>query len=206
MAKAPYISVISASIAVIAASVAVYSSIAVIAAGVAAYYGAFPPGSHSADEQTAQIAFVDFPRILKESAAGKSLNSQVEAKQKALKDEAEAKLKEFKREQEEIKAAKLSKEELDNKGKELQYDINKWNEESAERQADITNAANTAIKGIQEVVRNESSAIAVESNLAAVLPYEQAFYAQQGLDLTPEIMQRLDKKLKKVDIQFSDTK
>jgi Skp family chaperone for outer membrane proteins len=152
----------------------------------------------------ATIAFVDFPAIMRESDAGKSIDAQAAPKQQALQAESQAKLKDFQEQDAELskRRSSLSAAEFDEKAKALQGKINEWNAYIQQRQTALNDAVTTAVRTLQAALRDELARIATKSNFATVLPAEQAFFAPRKLDVTSEAIRRLNDRLPKVELQL----
>jgi Skp family chaperone for outer membrane proteins len=163
-------------------------------------------GMVSRPDLTDSVAFINFQVLLNDSQAGRGINAQVTSRRKELQKEAEAKLTEFQKLQDDIKRqrAAVSSAEFDTKAKELDQKVGEWNLQSQKREAEFNNAVANAVKVVQQVVREQAADVARDNRIKAVLSAEQAFYADRRLDITEEVIARLDEKLPKVEVQFEE--
>lgn len=155
---------------------------------------------------SSSVAFVDFPAIVRESEAGKSLIAQAEEKTKELQEDAKKKLEKLKDQQEAIRknAKSLSEKELAEKGKDLQSKIDEWNAIANKRQAAINDAVNKNVEAINKTLREELSAIAKEKGFYAILPAENAFYFDGAYNLTADAIRITNDKFPSVELKIED--
>ena len=183
------------------------SWIAVVAALVAVIAAAHTAGVHESHERT-QVAFIDFPLIMRESDVGKSLNSQVVPKKQALQEEAQAKLKFFQKQEDDIRANRFSAKpaEIEAQFRALQQKVNEWNEAVQKGQNELDNAVSEAVVQIKQVLQEQLALIADKEHVSAILPSELAFFRQKQLDLTPEAIRLLNEKLPAIDLKLEAPK
>ena len=99
-----------------------------------------------------------------------------------------------------------SPEKMSENNAALQKKLNDWNAEAQKRDAAIKTAANPAVQKIQDTLREQLAKIAAEHKFTAILPLQEAFYADKDMDVTQEAIQHLNAQLPKVDVQFEDNK
>lgn len=182
-----------------------WAAVVAVAGIGAALYAWYTPARVSSP---GQIAVIDFPQVLRYSQAGKAVTAWGNQQQQSLHDAAVAKLKEFKQMQTELENSRTSISAADfaAKSRDLQQQINDWNRQQQLRQADINKAITAAVQGIRVAVKDQLGLLARDQGIDAVLPAEQAFFVQPKLDLTPQVLRRLDQKLTKNDIHLPPQK
>lgn len=182
-----------------------WAAVVAVAGIGAALYAWYAPARVSSP---GQIAVIDFPQVMRYSAAGKAVTAWSNQQQQALHDAAVAKLKEFKQKQTELENSRtsLSAADFAAKSQDLQQQVKDWNRQQQQRQAGVNKAIVAAIQGIRAAVKDQLSLLARDEGFDAVLPAQQAFFVQPKLDLTPQLLRRLDQKLTKNDIYFLNQK
>jgi len=179
-------------------------ALATIAAAVIFLYHI--QGTHTTEEDNGVVAFASFQQVLQQSNAGKSISSQVSPKEKALQEELETKKKEFQLLADDLnkKHKFLSKAEYDEKGKNLQQMITNFNNNIQKRHAAINIAAKATVEKVHQVMQQELATMAEEYHFSSILPAEQALYMDKKLDVTSEVIRRLDKTLSNVDLHVEE--
>jgi Skp family chaperone for outer membrane proteins len=148
------------------------------------------------------FAIVDIQKILDEAAASKSAAKQVlELKQKYAK-ESQAKIEELKKSEAQIKSQQkaLSQEAFALKVKDFQAKFNEGQKDAMKKKRIVENAYAKALELIRSAVVMVISEISAERKIDLVLAKGQILYARNGVDITDEVLERLDKKLSKVNI------
>jgi len=149
-----------------------------------------------------KIGVVDIQKIMRDSLAAKNLQSQISKK----KDEFEAEIK--KQEDDLQKADKdlaeqrnvLSAEALDKKRTEFKNRLTKVQRNVQTRKAQLEDAYNKALSEIQTSVLKITADLAKEKNLGLVIPTSQILYAQDKMNISDEVLKKLDKDLPKVTV------
>jgi len=179
-----------------------------IAAAAVSVLAAFYVAGHRSSASRPSVAFVDFAAVMEQSDAGKSIHKQLDPREQTLQNEAQAKIKELQREQDELNKRRnsLSAEKLSESTAALQKKLADWNAEAQKRDAVLKAAANPAIQKMQQTLREQLANIASENRFTAILPLQDAFYADKELDVTSEAIRRMNEQLPKVEIQPQDEK
>ncbi len=149
-----------------------------------------------------KVGVVDIQKIMRDSLAAKNLQSQISKK----KDDFEAEIK--KQEDELQKADKdlaeqrnvLSAEALEKKRNEFKSRLTKVQRNVQTRKAQLEDAYNKALSEIQTSVLKITADLAKEKNLALVIPTSQILYAQDKMNISDEVLKKLDKELPKVTV------
>ena len=158
-----------------------------------------------ADTATAgKIGFINDPELAQKSTALQGLQMQLDKIRAVLKVDYEKEAKAIieKRRKLEEDSAKLSKTEVGKKLDEIdkaESDLKKRVQEAAaELQKNFLEAAvSVKEKGINPVVKE----LAKEQDFDAILNAANAFYMEDGLDITAEAIKRVNEKMPKVELK-----
>ncbi len=153
-------------------------------------------------EQT--IAVVDIAKIMKEAKAANSVKDQVEAKQKSYQAEANKKEKELQDANQELAKQRsiLSQEAFEDKLIEFRKTVSTAQREDQKKRIDLNKAQAQAVDTIQNTVGEIVTEIAKEKSISVVMPNIPLLYYKPEMDITAEVLGRLDKKLPKVTVNF----
>lgn len=150
----------------------------------------------------AVIATMDSQRILREAKAGKSVASQIKGYfdqlQALIKREDES----LKKRQDELRqqAAILSADALEQRRSELQKSFNDAQRLVQDRRAAIDQTRQQALEVIKGQILEIIEELQKERTFNIVLDRSNYSWALKSLDITDEIVQRLDKRLPSVNV------
>lgn len=153
--------------------------------------------------QTA-IGVVNFGKITQVSKAATSVQNQVKAKQKALQSEADAKEKALLAEDQALVKQKdgADKAGFEAKVKAFREKAAKeqraWQDKKVGLNKSTAEALDTIQKSLIEIVKQ----VAAEKKLNLVISSAQVLYSDASLDITDEVLKRLDAKLPSVSVKF----
>jgi len=150
------------------------------------------------------IGVVNVPKIMQSSKAAVSLRSQLEAKQKAFQSELDAKQKELLAQKQEIlkQKDKIDKDAFQKRAKEFQDKEIAATKQIQGKRESLDKAFNASVEEIQKNVIEITKAVATEKKLNLVITSLQVLTSDQSLDITDEVMKRLDAKLPSVAVKF----
>lgn len=152
--------------------------------------------------QSNNVAVVDIQAILRDSAAAKSVRSQLETMTKALAEEAQKVRKELRREEEDLagKRAILSPERFNQLRRELASEAKNHQVAFNNRRREIDRNASAAMGKVQDVFQRISTQIAKERNLSMVFSKTGVVLFPKEMDITDEILKRMDQQLPRVAV------
>ena len=148
------------------------------------------------------ILVFDVDRAIGLSKAGRSMASQLEEQvSKVRADEGEA-LKGLQGEAEKLKEQRklLAPEALQKKVEELQLKEVERRRSLSEKSQSIQAGGQRAAAEIVKIAEEELSAIAKERKADIVMRRDAVFFASPAIDVTTELVSRLDKRLSKVKV------
>ena len=150
------------------------------------------------------IGIVDMQRLLKDSKAMQSITKQAEAEKTKREAEAKKKDKILSDEGKEIQKqrAVLAKDVFEERSKEFKEKIASIQNDLKQKSQALQNEYNKALAKLQKETMTIIHTIAEDKNLTVVIPKAQLLFAEDGLDITEDVLKQLNKKLPNVKLQF----
>jgi outer membrane protein len=151
-----------------------------------------------------EIATVNIQQIFSDSTAAKSVHDQLEGKSKTFQAEIAKKQDQLQKEDQELgkQQSVLSKAAFDEKAGAFRKKVADAQKEMQAKKALLDNASGRAGAEIQKAVNGIVSDLAREKGFVAALPTSEMLYADAKLDITTEVLKRLNDKLPQVDVKF----
>lgn len=149
------------------------------------------------------IGVIDLAKILETSAAGKDLQAKFKARKEAVQKEADAFESDLKtKEQSLIKDSKtMDQKAFNDKRATVGKDLQKKKETIIGKNVALEKSKNEALKTIQAKVAQICADLAEEKKIQVVLDRGAVVIAQQSLDMTGDVITKLDATLKTVDLK-----
>jgi outer membrane protein len=150
------------------------------------------------------IGVVNIAKIMKDSKAATSVRDQIQAKQKAFQAELDSKEKELLAEDQSLVKEKSSadKAAFDKKVKTFREKAAAAQRQVQEKKAQLDKAFSSSLEEIQQSVVGVVKEVAEEKKMTLAISSAQVLYNDQALDITDEVLKRLDAKLPKVAVKF----
>jgi outer membrane protein len=169
-------------------------------------FAAAPASAEDAAKPT--IAVVNIQQIMKDSTAAKSVRDQLESKQKSFQGDITKKEEALKKEDQELAKQKnvLSKEAFEEKARAFRNKATEVQKEVQSKKAMLDGAFEQAISDIQKATTDIIGELAKEKGFIVAVPTSQILYADTSLDISKEVLDRLNKKLPKLDVKFEAKK
>ncbi len=152
---------------------------------------------------TAQkIAVVDLSYLVSESKAGKSIRSQIDSQRKAYGAQIKKKEDDFNKQGAELKAAqgKLSKEEFAKKYNAYVAKAKAAEIEVRKRREAFEKAYVTALEKIREEIVKIVAGISGQKGIALVLNRQEVVLVEAKMDITKEVLAKLDAKVTTIPV------
>ena len=164
---------------------------------------AFAAPSFAEDAKT-DIAVVNIQQVMKDSTAAKSVREQLEAKQKAFQSEITKKEESLQNEDKELAKQQkvLSKEAFAEKAKAFRAKATEVQKEVQSKKALLDAAFERSLGDIQKSVNEVIAELAKEKGFKLAVPTSQILYSDSDMDISADVLKRLNKKLPKVDVKF----
>lgn len=152
----------------------------------------------------AGIAFVNAQQIMNDAAASKGVREQLDAKFKAFQADVSKKGEQLQKEAQDLgkQRSVLSKDAFEEKARAYRNKEADAQKEAQAKKAVLDNASGKAIGSIQKAIVDIVTDIAKERNYSSVMLSNAAVYADPKMDISAEVLDRLNKKLPKVDVKF----
>jgi outer membrane protein len=150
------------------------------------------------------IGFVNVTRIMQDSKAAASVRNQLQAKQKAFQTELDSKEKELLAEDQALikQKDKVEKDAFDKKVKAFREKAAGAQRQVQEKKAQLDKAFGASLEEIQKSVIEIVKQVAAEKKLTLVLSSAQVLYGDTSLEITDEVLKRLDAKLPTIAVKF----
>ena len=150
------------------------------------------------------IGIVNAAKIMQDSKAATSVRAQLQAKQKSFQAELDAKEKDLLAEDQSLvkQKDKVEKDAFDKKVKAFREKAAGAQRQVQEKKAQLDKAFTASLEEIQKSLVEIVKQIAAEKKLNLVIASSQVFYGDASLDITDEVLKRLDAKLPNVTVKF----
>ena len=150
----------------------------------------------------AVAAVIDYQRILRDAAAARSIRDQIEARRKAYQEEIskeEQRLHEIDKEFAKQRSV-LSPEDFAEKRREFEQDVAGVQRKVQERRRELDRLSAAALNEVKEALIAIVTSIAEERGFNLVLPSSEVLFFARTLDLTEEVLAKLDARLPQVQL------
>jgi Skp family chaperone for outer membrane proteins len=177
------------------------AAVALTVSGAAIADDAAAPAKSQA--KTPVVIVIDVNRIMTESAAAKSVQSQVADLRKSLKAEVDAKESSLRSQDEALAQQhdKLSADDFKKKSLGFQQDVMKSRQDVDGRIAALDKAVNVAMGKIEAQLQQILFDMAKEQGANLVLPKAAILVAETSMDMTDQAMARINAKLPSVKVE-----
>ena len=152
----------------------------------------------------AQIGVLDVDKIIQESSAVVDIQKKVDGKKISYENEINKKQSQLEAEQKKLEDKKitLSKEAFEKEVKAFETKVDDLKTYIDRKQNSLKKASIDAMSKVNDKVKIIVSEIAKEKELDAIIPASQTLYFKDELDITAEVLSRLNKKITKVEVKF----
>jgi outer membrane protein len=157
---------------------------------------------HAQQLPPAVAAVIDYERILRDAAAARSIREQIESRRKAYQNEIS---KEEQRLYEADKAfakqrSLLTPEASAEKRKDFEKDVSEVQRLVQQRRRELDRATEIALNEVKDALIEIVTGIAEERGFNLVLPSSAVLFFARKIDLTEEVLAKLDAKLPDVQV------
>lgn len=165
---------------------------------------AFASPVMAADAPANQIVTVNIQQVMRDATAAQSVREQLESKQKTFQSELAKKEEELQKENQDLgkKRSVLSKQAFDEKAAAFSKKATDVQKEVQTKKATLDSAFEHALNDIQKVVTDVISDLAKEKGFQVAIPTSQILYGDPKLDISDEVLKRLNQKMPKLDVKF----
>jgi Skp family chaperone for outer membrane proteins len=145
-------------------------------------------------------AVIDYQRILRDAAAARSIRDQIEGRRKVYQEEIskeEQRLHEIDKEFAKQRSV-LSPEAFADKRREFEQDVAEVQRKVQERRRELDRMFAAALNEVKAALIEIVTSIAEERGFNLVLPSSELLFFSRSLDLTEEVLAKLDARLPEV--------
>jgi Skp family chaperone for outer membrane proteins len=149
------------------------------------------------------VAIVDADKILSESKAAKSLQSQIKLKKETFQKEFSAKEKELKKTETDLLSQRetLSAEDFASKRKAYEAQILETRKLFQKRRNALDTGLSKAMESLRKNIIEAAAKIADEKGFDIVLTRDSVLIAEKSLDITDEVLGALDAQITSIPLQ-----
>ncbi len=160
--------------------------------------------SVSAPVMATEVAVVNIQSIMRQSTAAKSVREQLEQRQKQYQTQVEQKERELNEEQQSLMKQQgvLSKEAYQEKVIALQKKVTTMQKEVAQKKSTLDRAFERALNDIQKSVTDIIKDLSASKGFDMAIPTSQILYAKPDMDISDDVLGKLNQKLPKLDVNF----
>ena len=157
----------------------------------------------TAQDRQPSIGIVDVQKILRDSQASRSLRPQIEELRKNYQTSVRKRETELRKASQELQRQRaiLSSQAFAKRRNDYEEKARKAQVDFQQRKRRIDNAYGAAMRVIQKSMVVAAAKIAEERNFDIVLPKSLVLLADQKLDITGEVLRRIDKSLPSVKLE-----
>lgn len=157
-----------------------------------------------AQAEAGDLAVVNVQQIMKDSTAAQAARTQLQAKQKEFQDQISAKEKELQKEDQELAKQRslMDQEAFKQKIAAFQQKAGQVQKEVREKRQTFTKAYENAIAQLHTKVTAIIDAMAKERGFKIAIPTSQILYAESSLDISAEVLARLNKQMPTLTVKF----
>lgn len=158
----------------------------------------------AAPARAADYAVVNVQQIMKDSSAAQAARQQLQAKQKEFQDQLSAKEKELQKEDQELAKQRslMDQEAFKQKIQAFQQKAAGVQKEVQEKRKTFTKAYEDAISQLHGKVTGIIADLAKEKGFKLAVPTSQILYADPALDISAEVLSRLNKQMPTLTVKF----
>ena len=156
------------------------------------------------NSQDVNFAVIDAERVLKESLAMTDIQNKVVKKQDEYQKEVNKKQTALEEEKKKIDGKKsvISKEKFAKEEQVFAKKVEDFKTYVEKRQGVLQKASLEAVSKVNEVLKKVVGDIAKEKSLKAVFSNSQAIFYQDEIDISTEVIAKLNKEIDKVEVKF----
>lgn len=151
-----------------------------------------------------EIAVVNIQTIMRDSTAAQSVREQLESKQKEYQAQIAKKEQSLQTEEKELAKQRgvLAKEAFEGKVEAFRKKATSTQQEVAKKKQKLDNGFEGALNDIQKSVSDIITELAAEKKFDVAVPTTQVLYAKPTMDISDDVLKRLNERLPKVKVDF----
>lgn len=176
--------------------------------GICLWAGVWTPAWSQVQQSGRTFLVVDHDRLMAESTAAEKVRKDIEKKRQSFQDELAGHEQGLRQEAEDLKRdqSTLSEDAFTQKRLAFEKKVSKVHEKVADRRAQLEQAIQDARVAIIEKISDIVEKVCQERSVDAVMPKAGLVYSRDALEVTTEVLSRLNAQLPEVKINFKKTK
>lgn len=154
-----------------------------------------------------KIAVVNLQAVLRESTAAKSIRSQIDGKRASYQEQISKQEEKLRKEEQDIKnqVSVLSADALEKKKKEFAGKVADMKRSAQNKMNQLQQAYGKAMGEVQKTIFDIIKEMSKEKGFEVAIPTASLLYADESLDISQEILDRLNKKLSNVNVTIEES-
>lgn len=158
----------------------------------------------SLNANAGNIAVLDVEKIVKESVAMVDIQKKVTKKQEEYQKEVNTKQKELEAEQKKLEGKKtvLAADAFEKEMKKFEGKVDQLKELVDKKQNSLKKASVDAMGKVNDDIKTIIAELSKEKSLDLIVPAGQTLFYKDEMDVSAEILKRLNKKVTKVNVKF----
>lgn len=182
-----------------------YTKLSLLALQLAAVAVWLPLGTAQA-EAPARVAVVNIQLVVKNANAAKTALTEIQKKRDAYQNDINKKEEALKKQDTELSKQKslLSAEAFETKRQEFKKQVVSVQKDVQVKRQELDKAYTQVLSQIQSSVLQIVADLSKEKGFDIAVPASQVLYAEKTLDISDEVLTRLNKKLPKVPLQLKN--
>lgn len=159
-------------------------------------------------EEAVKVAVVDIQKIVQESTATKDIQKQIEKKKNEFQASINKQEESLMKQDQELskQKASLSADKFEEKRKEFKTKVAQTQRDVQKKRAQLESAYADALAKVQKSVLEIIKGMASDKGFTLALPSSQVLYYHGTMDISDEVLEKLNKQLPKVDVSVKDIK
>ena len=159
-------------------------------------------------EDAMKIAVVDVQEVIQKSDVAKNIKTQMDEKIQAYQKDISSQEEKLRTAEKELvkQRAILKPEEMNEKTKAFRQQAASVQRDVNQRKRTLDAAFNKAMGSVLQEIRGIVSDMAKDKSYTVVVSKQQVVFAEQGLDITDEVLKALNSKLSRLKVDFSAPK
>ena len=175
--------------------------------GAVLVIAALPARISVAQEEPAKIAVIDVGKVFREAAAVRSINAQLRPSLEGFRAEAAKVEEELRKTQDELarrQATTLTEDAYAAERLELERRALEAQDKMREHKRALDQAQAAAMRHVETTLNNTVAEIFTERKLILVLRRNQTAFFNPSMDITDDVIERLDQRLPSVEIAITN--
>jgi len=150
------------------------------------------------------IAVLDVEKIVKESSAMRDIQGKVTKKQDEYQKDVTKKQKDLEAEQKKLEGKKniLAKEAFEKEMKKFEEKVDDLKAFVDKKQNSLKKASMDSMSKVNDKIKDIIAEISKEKDVDLIVPTSQTLFYKDEMDISAEVLKRLNKKITKVDVKF----